>query len=76
MFIVADSGTLPSPPILETMFMPFYSTKKKKGGVGLGLFITKHIIDAHEGTLTLDDSSVTTRFLVRIPSKASSFSTR
>ncbi|GEM_PF-2727965 len=56
--------------------MPFYSTKKKKGGVGLGLFITKHIIDAHEGTLTLDDSSVTTRFLVRIPSKASSFSTR
>ena len=47
---VQDNGTGIAPDALERIFQPFYSTKGQKG-TGLGLAVTKKIIDEHRGTI-------------------------
>lgn len=47
---VADTGSGMSPQVLEKVFRPFYTTKGITG-TGLGLWISKEIIDRHRGTL-------------------------
>lgn len=40
----------------------------KREGLGLGLFIAKHIIDAHGGSIEIDSSEPEgTTFTVRLP---------
>jgi signal transduction histidine kinase len=48
------------------VFEPFYS--KKKGGMGIGLYLTKKIVEAHGGDLDLVSSAQNgTTFTIRIP---------
>jgi signal transduction histidine kinase len=47
---VADTGTGMSREVLEKVFRPFYTTKGVTG-TGLGLWISKEIIDRHRGSL-------------------------
>jgi signal transduction histidine kinase len=37
---------------IEQIFMPFYSTKKRGSGSGIGLALSRQIMQLHEGTLT------------------------
>lgn len=46
---VADTGTGLSPDILPQLFQPFVTTKKQ--GMGVGLSISKSIIEAHGGRM-------------------------
>jgi C4-dicarboxylate-specific signal transduction histidine kinase len=46
---VRDSGPALAPGALERAFDPFYTTKP--GGLGLGLFVCRAIIEAHGGRL-------------------------
>lgn len=48
---VADDGS--GLPATSNLFVPFFTTKK--GGSGIGLALSRHIIDAHGGTLVLED---------------------
>jgi signal transduction histidine kinase len=49
------------------IFEPFFSTKGDDG-VGLGLFVSNSIIQAHDGTITFESKKdVYTRFEVRLP---------
>jgi signal transduction histidine kinase len=48
---VSDTGTGIDPEISHRLFVPFFTTKPQ--GLGLGLSISKHIIEAHGGTLTV-----------------------
>ncbi|MFA9460055.1 PAS domain-containing sensor histidine kinase [Thiohalorhabdus sp. Cl-TMA] len=47
---VTDSGPGLPDSLLEKLFEPFFTTKKS--GTGMGLAITKSIIDSHGGSLT------------------------
>ena len=50
----ADTGVGISQDHLNKLFEPFYTTKKKGKGVGLGLSVVYGIIKAHNGTITVD----------------------
>ncbi|HEX7259265.1 MAG TPA: ATP-binding protein [Nitrososphaeraceae archaeon] len=45
-----DNGTGIDPEILPRLFSKF-TTKSEYGGTGLGLYISKKIIEAHGGTI-------------------------
>jgi nitrogen fixation/metabolism regulation signal transduction histidine kinase len=50
---VADRGAGMSPEVLERALVPFYSTKER--GSGLGLTLSREIVEAHGGTLRLEN---------------------
>ncbi|WP_254062475.1 ATP-binding protein [Acidobacterium sp. S8] len=54
-FTVADSGTGMTRQTLTKLFEPFFTTKGF-GGTGLGLWVTKEIIDRHQGKLRVRSS--------------------
>ena len=49
---IGDTGNGIKPAELENIFKPFYSTREK--GSGLGLSLSRQIIMAHGGVLTLE----------------------
>ena len=52
---VADTGLGMPPQVLANIFQAFYTTKGI-GGTGLGLWVSKEIIDRHHGTLRIRSS--------------------
>jgi PAS domain S-box-containing protein len=48
--VIADSGTGVAPEHLERIFEPFFTTKKDVG-TGLGLWVTKEIMERHGGII-------------------------
>jgi signal transduction histidine kinase len=51
---LSDTGTGISDENLKHIFSPFFSTRKGSGGVGLGLYVSKHIVEKHGGSITVD----------------------
>ena len=49
---IADTGTGMAPETLHRLFRPFFTTKGLTG-TGLGLWVSKGIIDRHRGTLNV-----------------------
>ncbi len=63
-----DTGTGIAPEVLPKIFKPFYSTKSKIGGSGLGLPTTRKIIEAHNGAIDVQsDLGKGTKFTIRLP---------
>ena len=50
---VTDNGPGIIAQAIDKIFIPFYSTKIKKGGTGIGLSISRQIIQMHGGSLTV-----------------------
>lgn len=70
LFSVEDSGPGVPVEITHTIFDPFHSTKSD--GLGMGLAISRTIVENHGGTLWLDASAATgARFAFRIPAQTS-----
>ncbi len=53
---VTDNGTGMKPVVLKRIFEPFYTTRKKSGGTGLGLSMTQSIVKMHGGTIAVTSS--------------------
>ncbi|MDD5244990.1 MAG: PAS domain S-box protein [Syntrophorhabdaceae bacterium] len=50
---ITDTGTGIPEEIINNVLDPFFSTKKGSGGTGLGLSVTKGIIDRHHGSIAI-----------------------
>lgn len=64
---VQDRGTISDTNIIENMFNPFFTTKPIGQGTGLGLSLSKGILEMHGGDLFLDIKQPTTTFVLKIP---------
>ena len=50
---VEDNGSGMTEEQVRQATEPFFSTKQKKGGTGLGLFIARQVVEAHGGELRI-----------------------
>jgi signal transduction histidine kinase len=67
---VADNGAGMSPEFVnQSLFRPFRSTKK--GGIGIGMFLSKMIVEAHQGRIEVESQlGKGTVFKVLLPLKS------
>ncbi len=66
---VEDNGPGVTPDIVERLFEPFETTKRR--GVGLGLSLSREIVKAHGGRLWLDWTNATgSKFVLELPDKS------
>jgi two-component system, NtrC family, sensor kinase len=63
---VEDTGPGIPEQIRQSIFDPFFTTKNR--GTGLGLAVTRQIIEANHGTITCEPGeTIGTRFEIRVP---------
>lgn len=66
---VSDTGCGIPEKELSHIFQRLYTTRRKEGGQGLGLSITKTIITEHQGEISvMSEEGKGTTFVIRIPS--------
>ncbi len=66
--VVADDGAGISEETREHAFEPFFTTRGREGGVGLGLAVVRSLVEGMNGTITFsprDEGG--TEFVVRLP---------
>jgi len=64
--VISDTGTGIPKEILSRIFEPFFTTKGDRG-TGLGLYITKQVIEEHCGTIDVQTSECGTSFVISLP---------
>lgn len=64
--IISDSGAPILPEIRKQLFSRFFTTKAS--GTGLGLHISRKLVESQGGSLELNDQSKQTEFHLKIPS--------
>ena len=66
-FTITDNGPGIPLEIQEKIFLPFFSTKVGGEGSGMGLYITKQIVERHKGTIKLKSEPGSTTFIISLP---------
>ena len=66
--VTVRNGGRPIPEAqLPTLFEPFKKGQGNPAGLGLGLFIAREIVHAHQGSIDVTSSAEGTEFTVRLP---------
>ena len=60
-----DTGMGMTPEIKEKIYTPFFTTKPAGEGIGLGLFISRKIVEEHGGEIWFTSEVGSTEFVVR-----------
>ena len=69
--LVRDDGAGIDPEVLEHIFEPFLTTKERGHGVGLGLAISRGIVERHNGRIEVQSElGKGTTFTVSLPNQA------
>lgn len=68
---VIDSGAGIDKAIVDKIFQPFFTTKDIGKGTGIGLSLSKSIIEKQSGRLYYDHTSAKTCFVIEIPQNLS-----
>jgi signal transduction histidine kinase len=67
---VSDTGSGIAPENLTRIFNPFFTTRKGSGGVGLGLYVSKHIAEKYGGSISVDSQlGAGTVFTISLPNR-------
>ena len=65
---IEDTGAGIPPEVMPHIFDPFYTTKGVGEGTGLGLSVSKGIVEQHGGTIEVESKAgCGTTFRVRLP---------
>jgi signal transduction histidine kinase len=65
---VEDTGNGITDAQMSKIFDPYFTTKQGKSGTGLGLYITKKVVEDHNGSIKVDSTpDVGTTFTIRLP---------
>ena len=65
---IMDDGPGIPEPMRSQVFEPFFTTRGDQGGLGLGLCLSRRVVELHRGSLTLDESAATgTCFVITLP---------
>ena len=64
---VADDGEGISRGNASRVFEPFFTTRRKTGGTGMGLPIIKALIEARDGTIEVAPNAPGACFIIRLP---------
>jgi PAS domain S-box-containing protein len=73
---IKDTGEGISGEDLEKIFEPFYTTKRKQRGLGLGLSLVRETVERHGGAVSVTSSpGQGTLFAIRIPARGAHGST-
>lgn len=65
---VEDTGEGMPPERIAKIFDPYFTTKQGKSGTGLGLYITKKVVEDHNGSIKVESTPDTgTSFTIRLP---------
>jgi signal transduction histidine kinase len=64
---VTDSGPGIPPEVRDRIFEPFFTTKAQGEGMGLGLDISRKIVEDHRGRIVVDSRPGRTVFTVELP---------
>jgi histidine kinase len=68
--IIEDNGIGISQDLLKNIWSPFFTTKKRSDGTGIGLSISNKILKEHNGEITIDSKQgVGTKFTIYFPLK-------
>jgi signal transduction histidine kinase len=63
---ISDTGTGITPSNMRRLFEPFFTTKGERG-TGLGLYITRQVIEDHRGTINVETGHHGTTFVISLP---------
>ncbi|MCE5283618.1 MAG: PAS domain-containing protein [Deltaproteobacteria bacterium] len=65
---VEDTGSGISPVVGDRIFEAFFTTRQEQGGTGLGLSVSRRLVDEHDGAISfVSRPGVGTRFTVYLP---------